>query len=271
MRVVFWCDMEGISAITRWDQVSSSSPHYEEGRRLYTGDVNAAVRGAKRAGAKEIVVVDGHGAGGGYSFNSFFKDQLEAGAEYVFGHRWGCYVEPLADGCDAMLLPGLHAMAGTPDGVLCHTMSSESWYHAFINDKPAGECALEAAIAGSFGVPVVFASGDAAACREIRELLGDGVTTAEVKRSMNRFSARCLAPVDSTALIEQRVFEALTARDRWPKPYSVPSPVELRIETNSPDKTKDFIGRKGVEITGPRTVVSRGDNFWQVWNQFWHQ
>ena len=37
---------------------------YEEGRRLYTEEINAAVRGAKRRGATEIVAVDCHGAGG---------------------------------------------------------------------------------------------------------------------------------------------------------------------------------------------------------------
>jgi D-aminopeptidase len=31
---------------------------YEEGRKLYTGEINAAVRGAKAAGATEIVVMD---------------------------------------------------------------------------------------------------------------------------------------------------------------------------------------------------------------------
>ncbi|MFP6642693.1 MAG: hypothetical protein VCF24_03895 [Candidatus Latescibacterota bacterium] len=34
---------------------------YEEGRRLYT-EINAAVRGARSAGADEIIVVDCHGA-----------------------------------------------------------------------------------------------------------------------------------------------------------------------------------------------------------------
>ncbi len=42
---------------------------YEEGRILYTEEINAAIRGAKRAGATEIVAVDCHDAG---------KDWLEA-------------------------------------------------------------------------------------------------------------------------------------------------------------------------------------------------
>jgi D-amino peptidase len=270
MKVVFWCDMEGIGGIIKWDQVMAGKAQYEEGRRLYTQEINAAVRGAKKAGAKEIIVVDGHGAGEDYSFNSLIKDQLEPGAEYVFGYRWGCYIEPLKSGCDAMLLPGAHAMAGTPDGILCHTMSSQSFYNAYINGVPVGESGIVAAIAGAFDVPVVFASGDEATCREIKALLGDTICTAQVKKSLNRFAARCLAPADACALVEKTVCEALTNSRMWPKPLKLSPPVELKIELASPDKAKDFIGRVGCDVVEPRLVVSRGENFWQVWNQFWY-
>jgi D-amino peptidase len=86
MRVLIWVD---------WDQVSGGKPQYEEGRRLMTAEVNAAVRGAKRAGADDIVVIDCHGAGGSYSFKSLIPDQLERGASYVLGHPWCRYVAPL--------------------------------------------------------------------------------------------------------------------------------------------------------------------------------
>ena len=51
MRVQMWCDMEGVAGITQWAQVNHDSPLYPEGQRLYTEEINAAVRGAKRAGA----------------------------------------------------------------------------------------------------------------------------------------------------------------------------------------------------------------------------
>lgn len=270
MRVVMWCDMEGVGGITKWDQVIAGAAQYEEGRRLYTEEINAAVRGAKKAGYKEIIVVDGHGAGGDYSFNSLIKDKLESGAEYVFGYRWGCYVEPLQSGCDAMLLPGAHAMAGTPDGILCHTMSSQNFYNASINGTLVGESGIVAAIAASFNVPTIFASGDEATCREVRAFLGNAVHYAQVKKSLNRFAARCLAPQDACALIEKTVHHALKDKKNWPKPLQLSSPVELKVELSNPDKAKDFIGRIGCEIADPRTIISRGKTFWEVWNQFWY-
>ena len=70
MRVHIISDMEGVSGIVKPEQTSGGDPMYEEGRKLYTEEINAAVRGAKAAGATEIVVMDCHGAGGGWTFNS---------------------------------------------------------------------------------------------------------------------------------------------------------------------------------------------------------
>lgn len=269
MRIQMWCDMEGVAGITHWEQVNGGAPQYEEGRRLYTQEINAAVRGAKRAGATEIVVIDGHGAGGGWTFNSWIKDQLEPGAEYITGYRWGSYIEGFKDGCDALMLPGAHAMAGTPDGVLCHTISSTNWVNAYVNGVAVGESGLVAAIGGTFDVPVVFVSGDEATCLEVEALLGAGVTQAQVKKGLGRFAARSLAPSDACALIEQKTYESLKNKKAWPKPYKTPMPAEIRVELHSVDQSPQYIGKVGVEIVDPRTVVSRGETFWQAWDQLW--
>ena len=98
MRVVIFCDMEGISCIETWEQVSAGTAFYEECRKLYTDEMNAAVRGARAAGAREVVVVDCHGAGGAYSFKSFVPERLESGAVSVFGYPWARYIEPFERG-----------------------------------------------------------------------------------------------------------------------------------------------------------------------------
>jgi D-amino peptidase len=267
---MIWVDMEGIAGIETWDQVKGGSPMYEEGRRLMTGEVNAAVRGAKAAGADDIVVVDCHGAGGSYSFKSLMPERLERGATYVLGHAWCRYVEPLKQGCDAALLVGAHAIAGTPDGVLCHTVSSEAWYNAWINDQLVGESGIEAAICGVWNTPVVFVAGDEATCREVSELLGPKVATASVKTGLGRYSARTLGHADACALIEEGVRGALQTRD-WPAPYTPSSPVTLTVELAAPDHALAFAGRPGVEIENPRKVVARGENFWELWDRFWYR
>ncbi len=273
MRVMIWADIEGVAGISRWEQVGGTLPLYAEGRGLYTEEINAAVRACKQAGATEIVVVDGHGGGHaqGLGFLSLIPDRLERGAEYVLGYTWARHVQPFEQGCDAALFVGAHAMAGTPGGVLSHTVSSESWYNATINGTLVGESGIIAAIAGCWGTPAVFVAGDEATCHEVQALVGPTVVTAPVKKGLSRFGARHLAPADARALIERKAGDALRNRANWPKPLVFAPPVTFQVELASPDHAAVFHGRKNVEVTGPRTVRATGENFWQAWDAFWYR
>lgn len=273
MRVMIWADIEGVACISRWEQVHGTLPLYEEGRHLYTEEVNAAVRACKQAGATEIIVIDGHGGGyeEGLGFLSLVPDRLERGAEYVLGYTWARHVQPFEQGCDAVLLVGGHGMAGTPDAVLSHTVSSESWYSAAINGTRVGESGIVAAIAGCWDTPAVFVAGDDATCREVQALVGPTVVAAPVKTGLGRFGARHLAPADARALIEARATEALRNRAAWPKPLTFAPPVTFQVELATPDRAASFHGRTGVEIVGPRTVRATGENFWQAWDAFWYR
>lgn len=267
---MIWGDMEGVACIDSWDQVNGGAPQYQEGRVLFTDEMNAAARAAKRAGATEIIAVDCHGAGGGWSFRSLVPDRLESGVEWVRGYPWARYVEPLKHGIDAVLFIGAHARAGTPDGVLSHTVSSEAWHNAYINDVAVGESGILAAICGVWDSPAVFVAGDEATCREVRDLLGEEVATAPVKRGLGRYAAQSLSPEDACRLIEENAFKALCER-HWPRPYKPASPVTFRVELATPDHAGAYLGRTGVEIESARSVVSRGETFWQAWDQFWYR
>ncbi|MBI1801655.1 MAG: M55 family metallopeptidase [Chloroflexi bacterium] len=269
MRVIVCVDMEGIGGIFVWEQVTGGNAQYEEGRRLLTEEINAAVRGARKACATEVVVYDLHGAGGGYSFKSVLLEHADPGAHYVLGGPWMRYTKPLADGCDAVLLVGAHAMAGTKDGVLCHTMSSQSWYNAWINDTLVGESGLCAGICGHWNAPVAFVSGDQATCDEVQTLLGPQVTPVVTKWGIGRFAARCLAPLVTRALIEEKVAEALNpAHLKQLKIYN-PQPATLKVQLATPDQANQYRGKIGLEIVDERTVISRGDDFWEAWDHFW--
>src|ERR687884_1890924 len=106
--------MEGVAGIVKWEQTSGGKPMYEEGRRLYTQEINAAVRGAAAAGATEIVVMDCHGAGGDRSFNSLVPELLDERCEFVVQSEWTGYRGFLEQGCDAALFVAMHARAGSP-------------------------------------------------------------------------------------------------------------------------------------------------------------
>ncbi len=270
MRAMLWCDMEGVACIENWGQVNSNGPLYQEGRVLFTEEVNAAIRGCHRAGVDDIIVLDCHGAGGPYSFRSLIPERLEPTAQYVLGHPWARYVAPFDDGVDANLFVAAHAKAGTANGVLSHTVSSEAWYNASVNGTLVGESGILAAVAGSWDSPGVFVSGDAATIEEVKDLLGSKVAGATVKWGLGRYSARNLSPTDSRALIERRVYECMMERD-FPEPYRPDPPVTFRVELASIDQAASFKGRTGVELTGPRTVEATGATFWEAWDHFWYR
>jgi D-amino peptidase len=269
MRVLIMTDMEGVSGIVVWEQVNGGAPMYEEGRRLYTEEINAAVRGAKAAGADEIVVVDCHGAGGGWTFNSLIPELLDPDCDWVAHHAWSRYTELLERGCDAALFVGMHARAGTPDGVLCHTISTTTWRNLWFNDDLVGESGINAALCGHYGCPVLFVSGDEAVAREVKGLLGNGLTTVAVKRGLTRYSARQIPPVRARRMIEDGAVESLRNL-KAVKPYVPARPTTITIDLGTVDSADQFRGRHGVEIAEPLKVVSRGRDWLEAWNQIWH-
>jgi D-amino peptidase len=267
MRVFVVSDMEGVAGITRWQQCSGGHAMYEEGRRLYTGEINAAVRGAKAAGATEIVVMDCHGAGEGWDFNSLLHDELDPACEYVVQKAWTEYTEYLESGVDAALFVAMHAMAGTRDGVLAHTVSGSSWWRLRFNGVEVGETGINAALCGSWGCPVLLVTGDEASCREGKALLGEGLTTVAVKKGLGRFSARHLPARRARELIEAGARDAL--RDlKAVAPYDPGSPCEITVDFNTSEHVEEYRERPGVEITEPRQIVSRADDWWTAWRQF---
>ncbi len=268
MRVLIISDMEGVSGIVKWEQVSGGERLYEEGRILYTEEINAAVRGAKRAGATEIVVMDCHGAGKGWTFNSLIPERLDPSCEWVVQTEWTEYTQVLEDGCDAALFVAMHAMAGTPDGGLCHTVSGSQWHNLWFNGTLVGETGINAALCGNWGCPVVLVTGDTAACREGKELLGDGLVTVAVKESFGRYSARNLPPERARQLIETGAADALSDL-KAVKPYDPGSPCEIKVEFATPDLATKYVYRHGVEIVEPRTIVSRADTWLEAWRQFY--
>ncbi len=269
MKILIMTDMEGVSGIVTWGRVGSGKPMYDEGRRLYTAEVNAAVRGASRAGANEIVVVDGHNAGGDNKGNSLIPEMLDPACDWVAHHPWTRYTELLEQGADACLMVGYHARAHTADGVLSHTITSVKWHNLWFNGELVGEIAVNAALCGHYGCPVLLMTGDEAVCREATALLGDGLTTVAVKRGLTRYSARQIPPVRAREMIEAGACQALQNLDAVP-PYVPSSPVTITAEITKAEMLEDFRGRPGLELDYATTKVnSRAENWMKAWDQIW--
>jgi D-amino peptidase len=264
VKVLIISDMEGVAGISRWAQVNAGAGGYEEGRRLYTEEINATIRGAFEGGASEVVVMDCHGAGGDWSFNSLIPDALDARCEFVVQTRWTEYTALLELGCDAALLVGQHARAGSPTGVLSHTVSSTKWHNLRFNGTLVGEVGINAALCGTWGTPVALVSGDDVVCEEARELLGPGLRTLAVKQGLGRFSARHLAPARARALLEEAAREALEGVTGAPV-YDPGAPCTIEVELATPDHADAFRQRSGVTLADARTVRATASTWWEAW------
>jgi D-aminopeptidase len=104
-------------------------------------------------------------------------------------------------------------------------------------------------------------------CKEGRELLGESVTTVEVKEGIGRFSARSKTPAVARELIEEGARKALSDLSAV-APYDPGKPCEIEIEFTTPDRLQEYANRRGVEVTGPCTLVVRGDDWWSAWSSF---
>ena len=62
MKVYVMTDLEGVAGIINFDDYGTpKGRYYETARELTTNETNAAIEGLIEDGAKEILVVDGHG------------------------------------------------------------------------------------------------------------------------------------------------------------------------------------------------------------------
>ena len=187
------------------------------------GDVEAAVQGCLAAGATEVVVADGHENAANLPF-----DWLPAGVSLASGSPAPLSMMQGVDGgFDAALLVGYHARAGTTAAVLEHTYSYDIFRVRVDEYLEVGEVGINAALAGAFGVPVVFVSGDDKVAGEARELL-PGVECAIVKYGSYRTAARQLSPEEAHTAIRDGVTRALRDRNAWPKPLDLHGPSDAR-------------------------------------------
>jgi D-amino peptidase len=174
----------------------------------------------------------------------------------------------LEQGCDAALFVAMHAKAGTPDGVLAHTVKSQAWRELKFNGRSVGETGINAALCGHWGCPVLLVTGDEAVCREATDLLGEGLTTIAVKKGLGAFSARQLPALKAREVIEDGARRALNDLQTV-KPYDPGRPAEILIEFQTPARLVEYRNRRGTEQLDSHTLVSRADDWWTAWSQFY--
>lgn len=246
LKVYISADMEGITGVVSPDQLSPAGFEYAQSRQWMTGEVLAAIQGAREAGATEFVISDSHGNGESLMIDRFPTD-VPITIVRSFPRPLGM-MEGIDSSFAAAIFIGYHASTSSLTGVRAHTMSSALLTRVSLNGTAQSEAGINAAIAAEYGVPVVMISGDDAIVNETKQRLGnlEGVI---VKRAIGFHSAATLTPEAGQARIRQQAKTAILRRGEM-KPYTMTKPVTVDVS---------FKNYRPVELLGYLPNIQRID------------
>ena len=148
VRVFISVDMEGISGIAHSEMTSASGAEYARGRAFTVADVNAAIEGAREAGATEFLVNDSHGSMRNVKIEELLPPtMLISNNSKALGMMEGISAE-----FDAVFFIGYHAMEGQP-GLFAHTGSGGKVADISVNGRSMSEGGMNARVAGALVSP----------------------------------------------------------------------------------------------------------------------
>lgn len=253
MKVYISADLEGISGMVSWDQMKEGTPEYEKAVDLMIKEVNAAVAGALKGGASEVIVNDSHG----YMKNLPIEG-LHPKTRLISG-----FIKPLSmvegvEEADLAFFIGYHAGVGTKASICDHSYSSSSVFRLRINGVDYSETAINAAVCGYFRVPVGLVTGDRETVKQAKAFL-PGVLTVETKIGISRFAASCRHPLEVRQEIEEKAQAALSKfKEGEFQAVCVEAPVDLEVTFTQTGKADVAELLPGTERLDGRTVLFRG-------------
>ncbi len=261
MKIYVGTDLEGVAGVVCFEtQTYADGRYYEQARRLQTAEINAAVEGMVEAGAEDILVCDGHGPG------AVLYEELAPPARLLHGRPLGprALRDEIIAGYDVCMMLGQHAMAGVAEGNLNHTQNSRTTDYIKLNGRPIGEIAQFALYHGALGLPLIYLTGDEAACGEA-EALVPGIITASVKRGLGRNSAISLPAAEARRRIREGAARAIRSHQQHPiAPLSWPGPYVLERRYFHTDVADAAAAQPGAERLDAQTVRFRGQDIREV-------
>jgi len=220
-------DMEGIAGITTLRQTYRGTDDYPWARELMTDEANAATAGSFDAGADRVVVSDSHG-----DMGNLLPHKLDQRAELVQGAPKLPFsmMAGIETGFDCALFLGYHAGAGTQNAILDHTYAG-FFVEVRVNGEAWNETTLNAALAGTFSVPVALVVGDRACCQQAEAAL-PGVRTVAVKEAFGQRVGRTLSPEWARTVIKGAAEQAVLGSSEL-RPYRPKGPYTFEVEGSS--------------------------------------
>ena len=248
-------DMEGIAGITTVRQCRRGTDDYSWARELMTDEANAAIEAAFDATARKVVVSDSHA-----DMGNLLPHRLDQRADLVQGTPKVPFsmMTGIEEGFCCAAFIGYHAGAGTSEAILDHTYTG-FFTDVRVNGESWNETHLNAALAGTFGVPVGFVAGDRACCEQAKAKL-PWIRTVAVKEGFGNRVGRSLSPAKARAAIHGLFSEVVKNADQL-EIFAPEGPFTFEIDAIGTAVADMCALSPGTDRVGPRTVRFETDDF----------
>jgi D-amino peptidase len=234
VKVFVSVDMEGISGLVRWQDVSPNGTDFARNRALMTLDANAAVDGAFAAGATEVIVEENHGV---EDLCVLLMDEIDPRCSVIrgAGRPGATTMAGLDASIGVVLLVGHHGRAGSFPGIMAHTISYGGFKLVRLGNAAIGEPDFFAIRAGELGVPIGLITGDQIVASQVNAIC-PWAERVVVKEALGNQSGKCIAPVRAREMIREGAARAVgRARVGELRPYlDVSPPYEFEVELRKP-------------------------------------
>jgi D-amino peptidase len=251
--------MEGCADLVHWDEVRPSpTREYERARAIMTAEVDAAVKGAFDGNAAAVTVNDSHS-----TMRNLIVDRIDPRATIISGRLKPHFMlEGLTPDHTAAFFVGYHGAIGDAQAVMGHTYSPKVIFECRLGGASVGELTINAALAGAFGVPVTLVSGDRTTLAEAESVLPWAVLV-ETKQSISYHAAQCRSPHSIATELREAAARACDASDA--KPFALPNPVTMEIDTHTTAQADHLELIPEIERRGPRTIAFTAADFRAVY------
>lgn len=250
MKTYISVDMEGIAGISHPGPTDRGDQEYPAAVALMVGEANAAIDGAFRGGATEVLVNDSHGA-----MHNLPPIDLDPRARLVQGQKaWSMVAGAGPDrGFGVALFVGYHARAGDPLGTIAHTYSGRP-VATSLNGRPVGESGINAIALGAWGVPVGLVCGDDRVAGETQAWF-PWAERVIVKEGLGRNAAASVHPTAAREAVragaERAVRRAISGEMRL---LVLDSPYSIEVVYHSPAQADFAALVPGAERFGDTAV-----------------
>ena len=253
-KIYISADLEGVVGAVTGEQLGPGGFEYNRFREFMTGEVNAAIKAARAAGATEILVADSHGNGQNLLIEKLPKDvKLIRSWPRPLG-----MMEGIDSSFDGVIFTGYHSSTDNMEGVRAHNFSSARLTSVKVNGKVMSEGSWNAAVAGEFGVPVIMIAGDDAAVNEVKALIGNA-EGAIVKESISFHSAKSLHPDAAYDLIAEKTSYAVKNIKKY-KPYKIKGPLTVSVSFKHYQPSQILSYLKMFKRTDSHTIEFKAKN-----------